>query len=183
MQARQTHKCARVQRGVIALLSLVLAALALRRIRIAARMRRGDRAVIDAKRARNKRFANPMITTVGRAGRRHSIFAVIRFTGRRSGRDYSTPIRLVDQGDCFIVPLTYGPRTSWYVNLLANPGVLLWQGQTIRVGNPTLIAASAVAQLLPLPSRFLMWLDGTDSCVRLERVLQPASPTGTGGGA
>jgi deazaflavin-dependent oxidoreductase (nitroreductase family) len=175
MQARQQHLWTRARRAVIALLPLVVAAAALRRIRIAAGMRRGDQAVIDAKRARNKRFANRLITTVGRAGRRHSIFAVIHFTGRRSGRRYSTPIRLVEQGDGFIVPLTYGPRTSWYVNLLANPGELQWQEQTIPVGNPTLIPTSTVAHLLPPPSRFLIWLDGTDTCVRLERVLQTAS--------
>ena len=176
MQARQQHLWATVRRAIITLLPPVLTVAALRRIRIAAGMRRGDQAVIDAKRARNKRFANRLITTVGRAGRRHSIFAVIHCTGRRSGRHYSTPIRLVEQGDGFIVPLTYGPRTSWYVNLLANPGELQWQGQTIPVGNPILIPANTVAQLLPPPSRFLMWVDGTDTCVRLERcVVQPAS--------
>ena len=175
MHARHQHLWTRARHAIITLLPLALAAAALRRIRIAAGMRRGDQAVIDAKRTRNKRFANRMITTVGRAGRRHSIFAVIHFTGRRTGRRYSTPIRLVEQGDDFIVPLTYGPRTSWYVNLLATPGELAWQGQTIPVGNPTLIPASTVAQLLPPPSRFLMWLDGTDTCVRLERVGQPAS--------
>ena len=138
---------------------------------------RSGGASIDAKRARNKRFANRLITTVGRAGRRHSIFAVIHFAGRRSGTPYNTPIRLVEQGDDCIVPLTYGPRTSWYLNLLANPGELQWQGQTIPVvGNPTLIPTSTVgAPLLPPPSRFLIWLDGTDTCVRLKRVLAPGS--------
>ena len=175
MQARQQRLWTRARRAIITLLPLVLAAAALRRIRIAAGMRRGDQAVIDAKRARNKRFANRLITTVGRAGRRHSIFAIVHFAGRRSGHWYSTPIRLVEQGDGFIVPLTYGPRTSWYVNLLANPGELKWQGQTIPVGNPTLIPTNTVAHLLPPPSRFLMWLDGTDTCVRLQRLGQPAS--------
>ncbi|MBV8346562.1 MAG: nitroreductase family deazaflavin-dependent oxidoreductase, partial [Mycolicibacterium sp.] len=129
---------------------------------------RGDRAVIDAKRARNKRFANKMVNSVGRAGRRHSIFAVIDCTGRRSGRRYSTPIRLVEQPDGFIVPLTYGPRTSWYVNLKAGPGQLHWQGRTMRVGNPTLVPTNTVADQLPLPSRFLLWLDGTDQCVHIQ---------------
>src|SRR5262249_15386722 len=120
-----------VRRGVVVLLPLVLAALVIRRIRIAAGMRRGDQAIIDAKRARNKRLAKGLVNTVGRAGRRHSIFAVIHYTGRRSGRKYATPIRVVQQGDSFIVPLTYGPRTSWYVNLVANFGELQWQGQRI----------------------------------------------------
>lgn len=156
-----------VRRVATAGLVLVLAVLAVRRIRIAAGMRRGDAVVIDAKRARNKRF-NKLVTSVGRAGRPHSIFAVIHVTGRRSGRHYATPIRVVEQADGFVVPLTYGPRTSWYVNLRSNPGQLQWQGRTIRVGNPTLVPTETVIRLLPPPSRFLIWLDGTDQFVRLE---------------
>jgi hypothetical protein len=139
-----------------------------RRIRVAAGMRRGDQAVIDAKRHRNKRFANKMVTSVGRAGRPHSIFAVIDYTGRRSGRRYSTPIRLVEEPGGFVVPLTYGPRTSWYVNLKAGPGQLHWQGRVIPVGNPTPVPASVATDRLPLSSRFLLWLDGTDQCVRIQ---------------
>jgi deazaflavin-dependent oxidoreductase (nitroreductase family) len=180
-RTRQHRLRASLGRAIIALLPLVLTAAVIRRIRIAAGMRRGDQVVIDAKRARNKRFANRLITTVGRAGRRHSIFAILRFVGRRTGRRYSTPIRLVEHGDGFIVPLTYGSRTSWYLNLLANPGELQWQGQTIPVGNPTLVPTRAVAHLLPPPSRFLMWLDGTDTCVRLEHMVQPANMTSNGG--
>lgn len=175
MRARHHRLSASARRGVIAVLPLVSAAAAIRRIRIATGMRRGDQKVIDAKRARNKRFANRLVTTVGRAGRRHSIFGVIYFIGRRSGRHYSTPIRLVERGGGFLVPLTYGPRTSWYVNLRANPGQLQWQGRTFAVGNPTLVLTSTVAREFPPPSRLLMWLDGTDTCVRIERVAQAAA--------
>jgi hypothetical protein len=150
-------------------LAIVLVAATVRRVRIAAGMRRGDQAVIDAKRSRNKRFANKLVYTVGRAGRPHSIFAVIDYSGRTTGRRYTTPIRVVEQPDCFIVPLSYGPKTSWYVNLKSGPGHLQWQGRAISVGNPTLVPTSAVAAKWPLPSRFLFWLDGTDECVRIQR--------------
>jgi len=59
----------------LVVLAGVVFAVAVRRIRIAVGMRRGDQAVIDAKRNRNKRCASKVVTTVGRAGRRHSIFA------------------------------------------------------------------------------------------------------------
>jgi hypothetical protein len=107
-----------------------------RRLRIAAGMRKGDQAVIDAKRQRNKRFANKMVTAVGRAGRPHSIFAIIDVTGRRTGRRYTTPVRAIEQPTDFVVPLTYGPKTSWFVNLQHNPGTLRWQGRSIPVGDP-----------------------------------------------
>jgi hypothetical protein len=161
-------------RAVWAVLAAVLVAAVVRRVRIAAGMRRGDQAVIDAKRRRNKRFANKMVTGVGRAGRPRSIFAMIDYSGRRSGRRYTTPIRVAEQPGGFIVPLTYGPRTSWYVNLHAGPGQLHWQGRTIPVGNPTLVPTSVVADHFPLPSRFLLWLDGTDQCVRIQNLTTPA---------
>lgn len=107
---------------------------------------------------------------IGRAGRPHSVFAVIDYTGRRSGRRYSTPIRLVEEPGAFIVPLTYGARTSWYVNLQARPGHLPWRGRTIPVGAPALVPTAAVARRFPLPSRFLFWLDGTDQCVRIRHL-------------
>ncbi|HTX97081.1 MAG TPA: nitroreductase/quinone reductase family protein [Mycobacterium sp.] len=150
-----------------ALTAAFVAAVA-RRIRIAAGMRRGDQAVIDAKRRRNSRFANKMVTRVGRAGRRRSIFGVIDCTGRRTGKRYSTPIRVVEEPGGFIVPLTYGTRTGWYVNLKEAPGRLYWQGRTIPVGNPLLIPTSAVVHRFPPPSRFLLRLDGTQQCVRLQ---------------
>jgi hypothetical protein len=57
-----------VSRAGRVLLAAVLVAAVVRRVRIAAGMRRGDQTVIDAKRHRNKRFANKMVTRVGRAG-------------------------------------------------------------------------------------------------------------------
>jgi deazaflavin-dependent oxidoreductase (nitroreductase family) len=154
-----------MSRAPWAVLAVALVAAVVRRVRIAAGMRRGDQVVIDAKRHRNKRLANKVVTRVGRAGRPHSIFAVIEHTGRRSGRQYRTPIRVVEQPGGYIVPLTYGLKTNWYVNLQARPGQLHWQGRTIPVGDPTIVPISLAARMFPLPSRFLLWLDGTDQCV------------------
>jgi hypothetical protein len=85
-----------LRRAAVAVLAVIFAAAVVRRIRVAAGMRRGDQAVIDAKRARNKRV-DKVVTSIGSAGRPHSIFAVIHYTGRRSGRRYSTPIRVVER--------------------------------------------------------------------------------------
>ena len=147
-----------------------------RRLRIAAGMRRGDQSVIDAKRQRNKKFANKMVTRVGRAGRPHSVFAIIDVTGRRTGRHYTTPVRAVEQPEDFIIPLTYGPRSSWLLNLQHNPGTLHWQGRAVPVGDPVVVAASTVAHLLPSPSRFLLWLDGTDQCARIKKLGTDSKP-------
>ncbi|HUH70835.1 MAG TPA: hypothetical protein VLZ05_19340 [Mycobacterium sp.] len=96
------------------------------------------------------------VSTFGRAGRPHSIFAVIDYTGRRTARRYTTPIRVVEQPDGFIVPLTYGPKTGWYVNLQAGAGYLHWQGARSRWAThpgvhthsgPTVAAAVAIPVL------------------------------------
>ena len=166
-----------MSRAVRALVAAVLIAAVVRRVRIAAGMRRGDQAVIDAKRHRNKRFANKMVTRVGRAGRPHSIFAVIEHTGRRSGRRYTTPVRVVEQPGGFIVPLTYGPNTTWYVNLRAGAAQLHWQGRTIPVGNPSIVPTRLVVHRFPLPSRFLLWLDGTERCVEIQDLASPGGRT------
>ncbi len=170
----------RGRHAALAVLAVVAGAAIVRRIRIAAGMRRGDPAVIDAKRKRNKRFANKVVSTFGRAGRPHSIFAVIDYTGRRTGCRYTTPVRVVELSDGFIVPLTYGRKTSWYVNLQAGPGSLHWQGRSVPVGNPTAVPTSTVAQLLPPPSRFLLWLDGTDECVQLQKLSESGGDSGRG---
>ncbi len=84
---------------------------------------------------------------------------------------------MVEQPGGFIVPLTYGPRTSWYANLQVGPGQLHWQGRTITVGDPTVVPASVAAHRFPLPSRFLLWLDGTDQCVRIQDLTTTAGGT------
>jgi F420H(2)-dependent quinone reductase len=157
-------------RVVVSALAVVLGAAIVRRLRIAAGMRRGDQAVIDAKRNRNKRFANKMVRRVGRAGRPHSVFAIMEVTGRRSGRTFTTPVRVVEQPDDFVVPLTYGRTTNWLLNLQHHPGTLRWQGRPIPVGDPVTVPSSTVTHLLPPPSRFLLWLDGTDECVRIKKL-------------
>lgn len=157
-------------RVVVSALAVVFGAAIARRLRIAAGMRRGDQAVIDAKRNRNKRFANKMVRRVGRAGRPHSVFAIMEVTGRRSGRTFTTPVRVVEQQDDFVIPLTYGRTTNWLLNLQHHPGTLHWQGRPIPVGEPVIVASSTVTHLLPPPSRFLLWLDGTDECVRIKKL-------------
>src|SRR5215207_8323368 len=48
------------------------------------------RPITDAMRTFNKHIANPRVLKL--AGRRHFFVTVIRHTGRRSGREYATPV-------------------------------------------------------------------------------------------
>src|SRR5215218_6462770 len=63
------------------------------------------RPVVNAVRTFNKHVFNPAMVRL--AGRRHWYAAAIRHKGRRSGKEYATPVvaELVEDG--FIVPLPY----------------------------------------------------------------------------
>jgi deazaflavin-dependent oxidoreductase (nitroreductase family) len=57
--------------------------------------------------------------------------------GRRSGREYQTPVEVFGAPDGFIIALTYGPDTDWLKNIqAAGGGELRTGGRTLRVGEP-----------------------------------------------
>jgi deazaflavin-dependent oxidoreductase (nitroreductase family) len=96
----------------------------------------------------NKYVLNPAMLHL--AGRRHWYAAVIRHTGRNSGRGYATPV-VADRviGDGFIVPLPYGTGVDWLRNVLAEgKAAITVGGQTYDVTEPEVIDADAAAPKL-----------------------------------
>ena len=95
----------------------------------------------------NKRILNPALMTL--AGRRHFYAAVIRHRGRRSGREYATPVLAVPvAGDAFLVPLPYGEGVDWLKNVLAAaPATIEAKGEFYELVEPEVIDA---AEALPL---------------------------------
>ena len=134
----------------------------------AARMRAGDIKVIDKVRKSNKKRTNRLVMSIGRAGKRISLFAVLQHTGRKSGKIYTTPVRLVKKEKLLIIPLTYGERSDWYQNLKASGKVqVTWQGQTYTAGDPERLEVSEAANDFPFISRLLFKLDGLPEFIRL----------------
>lgn len=79
-----------------------------------------------------KRTLNPLTLESARRGR--GPFSIVRHVGRRSGREYETPIIVAPIGDDFVVELTYGPRVQWYRNVVAAGGcVIVHRGAEHRV--------------------------------------------------
>ena len=104
----------------------------------------------------NKRILNPALMTL--AGRRHFYAAVIRHRGRRSGREYATPVLAVPvAGDAFLVPLPYGEGVDWLKNVLAaGQAIIEAKGEIHELGEPEVIdAAEALPLLAALHRR--MW--------------------------
>ncbi|UQU61814.1 nitroreductase/quinone reductase family protein [Couchioplanes caeruleus] len=71
---------------------------------------------------------NPVTVRLARSG--FGPLALIRHTGRRSGRTYETPIVLARDGRDFVAELTYGPGVDWYRNVVAAGGCVVVHGGT-----------------------------------------------------
>jgi deazaflavin-dependent oxidoreductase (nitroreductase family) len=104
--------------------------------------------VKDAVRSFNKHLLNPAMLLV--AGRKWWYAGVIRHTGRRTGRSYATPVVVNPvAGDGFVVPLPYGTRVDWLLNVLAaGKATVTVDGESYEVRQPEVIDAAAAAPLL-----------------------------------
>lgn len=139
-------------------------------------MRRKDSVVVDLQRRVNRRLLNPR--TMATAGRPGADAAVVRHTGRRSGRAYATPVDVVATEDGFLVGLVYGPRTDWAQNVLAaGSAVVVHDGEEHAVGSPRLVPLDSVAEHFPRAALRAMKAFGVTQCLRVERT--GAAVTGT----
>ena len=97
----------------------------------------------------NRRVPNRVIGTI--AGRRLSPVAFMVHQGRRSGRQFRTPVMPLPLRDGFLVSLPYGPRT-------------------FEVADPRLLDAAGAAPLLPAALRPALRVVPHIRFVRLSRV-------------
>jgi deazaflavin-dependent oxidoreductase (nitroreductase family) len=106
----------------------------------------GGRRTKDAIRVVNKWALNPVMLRF--AGRRHWYAAVLRHTGRKSGRRYATPVVAVPVEGGFVIPLPYGEGVDWLKNVRAADGAgLRFDGQDYELRSPEVVSASAVPDL------------------------------------
>jgi deazaflavin-dependent oxidoreductase (nitroreductase family) len=75
-------------------------------------------------------------------------WAVIVHRGRRSGRQYRTPLFAFRRGRTLVIALLYGEGSAWLGNLRAGGGHVIRAGRTFIVGAPTVIETSAADPLL-----------------------------------
>jgi deazaflavin-dependent oxidoreductase (nitroreductase family) len=83
-------------------------------------------------------------------------WAVIVHRGRRSGRQYETPLLAFKRDRTLIIALLYGEESGWLRNLKADGGgYVVRAGRTFRVGEPRVIdtADASLLSRLPAPSR------------------------------
>lgn len=64
-------------------------------------------------------------------------WGVVVHTGRKSHRQYRTPVFVFPRGDRFIIALTYGRESQWVHNVMAQGGCALeTEGRTVRLSGP-----------------------------------------------
>lgn len=101
----------------------------------------------------NKYVLNPLMRPL--AGRKNAYAASIRHTGRKSGRQYSTPVGAQRIPDGYLIPVAYGTHVDWLQNVFAaGTATLSVDGVTHDVTEPELIDASkALPMISPKQAR------------------------------
>ncbi len=121
----------------------------------------------DAVRTFNKHILNPVMLLL--AGRKHWYAAVIRHTGRRSGKAYDTPVVADRVPGGFLVPLPYGSGVDWLRNAEAAGGATITAaGRSFDATGPRIVDASEAAEQLPAQRLRLFGRFGIDRFARFD---------------
>jgi deazaflavin-dependent oxidoreductase (nitroreductase family) len=123
--------------------------------------------LLNAVRASNKYLLNPLMVQL--AGRKHWYAAAIKHTGRRSGKQYTTPVVAERIADGFVIPLPYGTDVDWLQNVrAAGRATISSQGEDYEVVQPEIIDAAAALPMLSAQHRRTFERVGIDGYLRLK---------------
>ena len=90
-------------------------------------------------------------------------FGLVVHRGRRSGREYQTPVNVFPADDGFVIALTYGADTDWVKNVQAAGGCeLRTRGRVLRVGSPRVYHDETRHGIRPLERQMLRLLGVAD---------------------
>jgi deazaflavin-dependent oxidoreductase (nitroreductase family) len=96
----------------------------------------------------NRAILNPItrLFTVGRL----SFCSLVYHVGRRSGKEYTTPVKAMIIDNHIFIPLTYGQDTDWYLNIKAAGSCRIKiEGKIYSAWNPELVDAAMAALAFP----------------------------------
>ena len=101
------------------------------------------------------RLANAFFLKI--AGGRFRAYSLLRHVGRKSGREYRTPITAFPLGDGFALALLYGEaaEVDWCRNVMAaGTFILKTRGEEYTLERPEIIPASKALEAFPPLFRF-----------------------------
>jgi deazaflavin-dependent oxidoreductase (nitroreductase family) len=116
------------------------------------------------------RFVNPIVLLF--AGRRWMpVVGVLRHRGRRSGREYATPIGMRPLGESFVIPRTFSDNAAWYQNVkAAGEGRITYLGRHYRVVEPEVVDYPTAMPAFPRYELLQFRLIGINEYLRLRVV-------------
>jgi deazaflavin-dependent oxidoreductase (nitroreductase family) len=95
----------------------------------------------------NRAFTNPLMGTFAWLT---PPLAMLRHVGRKSGREYRTPVLAFHGGTGFVIPMPYGRDVGWAQNLLAADRCALVQGgRRWQLHNPRIVDFDGAESALP----------------------------------
>lgn len=99
-------------------------------------------------------------------------FSIVRHAGRRSGKDYETPIIVAPVEDGFVIELTYGYDVDWHKNIVAAGGcTVIWHGKAYGIDKIEPLDAETGRAAFPQPQRSILRILGMKHFEKLK--LQP----------
>jgi deazaflavin-dependent oxidoreductase (nitroreductase family) len=99
----------------------------------------------------NRRATNKVLGPLAKVS---SPFAIVVHAGRRSGREYRTPVWAFRRGGNFVIALTYGPRTEWVKNVLDGGRAEIASGNDrFRVTQPRIVSGEEGMNMMPAVMR------------------------------
>jgi deazaflavin-dependent oxidoreductase (nitroreductase family) len=102
-------------------------------------------------------------------------FAIVHHVGRRSGREYETPVNAFPVGDRYAFALTYG-RGEWVRNVVAAGGCTIrTRRRDVWLSEPEFVTDPS-RRLAPIPFRWVLRLIGVDEFLVLRVRPTPPSP-------
>jgi deazaflavin-dependent oxidoreductase (nitroreductase family) len=120
------------------------------------------------------RVVNPLVLRFA-GGRHMPVLGVLHHRGRRTGREYATPLGIRPAaGGGFVMPLTFGEAAGWYRNIrAAGSGVVTWRGSDHAVAGPVIVDRAAALGAFPRYERLALRLIGVQQFVWLRDAPPP----------
>jgi hypothetical protein len=112
------------------------------------------------------------------AGRRFiTLWAMVEFPGRKSGRRYRIPLAVHRTASGFVFPIAFGPDSQWPLNVVAAGGCTMrWNGRTFRASDPQIVDAQSGIPLFNAFERPILRAIGTERFLTVRRP-STASPS------
>jgi deazaflavin-dependent oxidoreductase (nitroreductase family) len=104
-----------------------------------------------------KHTLNPLTRRLARSS--HGPFSIVRHAGRRSGKQYETPLIVAPIAGGFVIELTYGPDVDWYKNVVAAGGcILIRHGKEYVIDRLEPLDVDTGRAAFPLPAQLILRL-------------------------